>query len=82
MSSDLAEAGLLAAAMKTLIASQVPVGLAVLDRNLRYVQINEALAAANGPSVAEHLGRTVREVLPAAADVIEPLAREVMAARR
>ncbi len=78
MSIDSADTSVLAAAMKTLIDSQVPIGLAVLDRNLRYVQINEVLAAANGPSVAEHLGRTIREVLPGAADVIEPLARKVM----
>ena len=45
--------------------SQAPVGLAYLDRDGRYVRINETLAASNGLPVAEHLGRTVAEVIPA-----------------
>jgi PAS domain S-box-containing protein len=40
-----------------------PVGLAFLDRDLRYERINEALAAINGRSVDEHLGRNIHEVL-------------------
>ena len=39
-------------------------GLALFDRDLRYVQINNTLAEMNGLSVADHLGRTVREVAP------------------
>ena len=81
MSSDVSDAALLAAAMNTLITSNLPVGLAVLDRDMRFVQINEILASANGPSVAAHLGRTLREVLPTAADAVEPLVREVLAGK-
>ncbi|HEU4697890.1 MAG TPA: PAS domain-containing protein [Gemmatimonadales bacterium] len=54
-----------------------PVGLCYLDRDLRYVRINQVLADANGLPVAAHLGRTVREVLPALAEQIEPLLRRV-----
>ena len=36
-----------------------------MDTDLRYVRINEAMAAINERSVTEHLGRTVREVLAA-----------------
>jgi PAS domain S-box-containing protein len=62
--------GLLAAA---------PVGIAFLDRDLRYIRINEALARMNGHTVADHLGKTVREVLPeTAADLIEPLLRGIL----
>ena len=43
---------------------ETAVGLCYLDRDLRYVQINSWLAAINGLSVEEHLGRTIREVLP------------------
>jgi PAS domain S-box-containing protein len=44
--------------------TNAPIGLAVLDRDLRFVRINERLAAINGASVAAHLGRTVREMVP------------------
>jgi PAS domain S-box-containing protein len=43
--------------------STLPVGLAYLDRERRYVRVNEALAEINGRSVEEHLGRSVEEVL-------------------
>ena len=49
-----------------------PVGLCVLDTELRYVRINERLAEINGLPVAEHLGCTIRELLPALADQVEP----------
>lgn len=41
-----------------------PVGVAVLDSDLRYQSINPALAALNGLPEEAHLGRTVEEVLP------------------
>jgi PAS domain S-box-containing protein len=43
--------------------ADAPVGLAFWDRELRYRRVNHALAAMNGRSVAEHLGRTPEEVL-------------------
>ena len=55
-----------------------PVGLGLVDTQLRYLHVNEALAAMNGVPVADHIGRTVRQVLPRMADVIEPLYREVI----
>ncbi|NUO52174.1 MAG: PAS domain S-box protein, partial [Polyangiaceae bacterium] len=36
------------------------------------------LAALNGPSAAEHAGRTIHEVLGSHADVVEPILRRVM----
>src|SRR6185436_6839503 len=45
------------------VYATAPVGLAFVDTDLRYVRINEALAAINGKGVSAHLGRTVREVL-------------------
>jgi PAS domain S-box-containing protein len=44
--------------------SQAPVGLAYLDRDGRYVHINETLAAFNGLAVDEHPGRHAAEVIP------------------
>jgi serine phosphatase RsbU (regulator of sigma subunit)/PAS domain-containing protein/anti-sigma regulatory factor (Ser/Thr protein kinase) len=43
-----------------------PFGLGVLDTDLRYVLVNEALAEFNGIPVREHLGRRVAEVVRAA----------------
>ena len=54
-----------------------PIGLALVDRDLRFTRINETLAEINGRPVGTHLGRTVREVIPEIADVIEPLYRRV-----
>ncbi|WP_328891299.1 SpoIIE family protein phosphatase [Streptomyces sp. NBC_00316] len=39
-------------------------GVAVLDTELRYVYVNAALERINGIPAAEHLGRTVTEILP------------------
>ncbi len=77
-SSERADLTLAAAGLHALMGCDLPVGLAVLDRHLRYVQINELLARANGLGVAEHLGRSVREVLPRAADQLEPLLQAVL----
>jgi PAS domain S-box-containing protein len=55
-----------------------PVGFALLDENLRYVRVNEALAQINGVSAHDHVGRTVAEVVPELAAEIEPSMREVL----
>lgn len=41
-----------------------PVGLALWDRDMRYVRLNEALARINGLPVEAHIGRRVSEILP------------------
>ena len=46
------------------IYNGVPVGLCFLDRNLRYVSLNRRLADLNGAPVADHIGRTVEEMIP------------------
>lgn len=55
-----------------------PVGLAFLDQNLRFQQVNQTLADINGVALEDHLGRTVREVVPELADQVEPLLRQVL----
>jgi len=55
-----------------------PVGLAFLDRNLRYISLNERLADMNGASVADHLGRTVSEMIPAHYPSVEPYLRRAL----
>jgi PAS domain S-box-containing protein len=61
------------------IYHSAPIGLNVIDTDLRFVRINEQLAEINGFSVEEHIGRTVRELLPHLADKVEPLLRRVLA---
>ena len=46
------------------IFERAPVGLAVHDPELRYVRINDRMAEINGLTAAEHIGRTVTEILP------------------
>ncbi|WP_373530564.1 PAS domain S-box protein [Nostoc sp.] len=58
-----------------------PVGLAFLDTELRYVYVNEALAATNGVPQSQHIGSTFGEVLPEWATQIEPIFRQVMQTR-
>jgi PAS domain S-box-containing protein len=41
-----------------------PVGLSVVDRELRFVRVNERFAALNRRSVEEHLGQPMEEVVP------------------
>ncbi|MCP3099837.1 PAS domain-containing protein [Myxococcus sp. K15C18031901] len=59
--------------------AHAPVGLAFLDQDLRYLRINDALAALHGRHRNEEMGHTVREMNPLMADTIEPRLREVMA---
>ncbi len=61
-----------------LIYDSAPIGLCVLDLDLRYVRINERLAEINGIAAADHIGRTVREVLPELAKELEPGLRRVI----
>jgi PAS domain S-box-containing protein len=55
------------------IYHSAPIGLNVLDTDLRFVRINQQLAEINGLPVEAHLGRTVRELLPNLADTAEAL---------
>ncbi|MEM7593201.1 MAG: chemotaxis protein CheB [Cyanobacteria bacterium P01_A01_bin.83] len=59
--------------------STSPAGLSLHDSELKYLRINQALAEMNGLSVEEHIGKTVREVIPNLADSIEPALRQVIA---
>jgi formate hydrogenlyase transcriptional activator len=47
------------------------VGLCILDSEMRYLTINHTLAAMNGIPAADHIGKTLREVLGDAAGAVE-----------
>ncbi len=55
-----------------------PVGLAIYDRELRYVRVNESLARINGVPAHLHPGAYVRDIIPDIATKLEPLLREVI----
>ncbi|WP_422745525.1 SpoIIE family protein phosphatase [Micromonospora sp. WMMD754] len=63
-------------ALETLVEN-APVGVALLDTDLRYLKINPVLAAWNGRPVGDHLGRRVPDLFPELGPVVEPLMREV-----
>jgi PAS domain S-box-containing protein len=51
-------------ALLDVLLASAPVGFVYLDRELRFVRVNEQLAEINGCSIESHLGRTVAEILP------------------
>ncbi len=56
-----------------------PIALGLLDASLRYILVNERLAQLNGHSVADHLGRSIREIIePDLLALVEPLIRGVL----
>src|SRR5262245_20596447 len=61
-----------------LIYDTAPVGLAFLTLDCRYVQINRRLTEICGISVAEHIGRSVRDTVPAVADQVEKLVNAIV----
>jgi PAS domain-containing protein len=55
------------------LIAAAPVGFALLDHNLRFVRINAALKVIDGHLANEHIGQTLREVIPEQASALEPL---------
>jgi len=55
-----------------------PVGLCVLDRDLRYVRINERLAEINGIPAEAHIGKRVHDLMPELAEAVESKLRRVL----
>src|SRR5262245_37003888 len=60
------------------IYASAPVGLCFVDRDLRYVSVNNALAEMNGHSPDYFRGKTVRQAVPELADVVEAHYRRVI----
>jgi DNA-binding CsgD family transcriptional regulator len=53
------------------------VGIAVWDRELRYLNVSKSLARINGLPVEQHIGRTVKEILGPTAPTVESLLKYV-----
>ena len=55
-----------------------PAGFGLLDSDLRHERVNQALAEIMGHERCEIEGRTLRELAPMNANILEPLARSVI----
>ncbi len=55
-----------------------PIAVCFLDRELRYIRINQVFADINGLTIEEHLGRKFGEVLPAMAAEFEQHLQRVL----
>src|SRR3954466_10121365 len=62
-----------------LIYDTAPIGLAFLSPDCRYLQINQRLTEICGISVDDHIGRSVRECVPALAQAVETIVASIMA---
>ena len=55
-----------------------PLGMLIVDSELRHLSVNQALAEISGVPVASHVGMTLRAVLPQLASTVEPYFRRVL----
>jgi two-component system CheB/CheR fusion protein len=56
-----------------------PVGLALIDRDLRYLRVNEKLAVIDGVPLERYESRSIPEIMPEIAPTVEPIYRRVFA---
>ncbi len=64
------------------IVENAPLGVALLDRAMRYRRVNRVLAKLNGLTVEQHIGRTPRELFPGLpVDALERQFHDVLATR-
>jgi len=56
-----------------------PIGFCFLDRDLRFVRINDRLAEINGIAAEAHLGRHVSEIVPTLAETIRDVTGRILA---
>jgi PAS domain S-box-containing protein len=58
--------------------ANAPIGLAFVDRNSRFVRVNQIFADLTGVSISRHLGRTLTDLLPAnVAQEVEAAVKQV-----
>jgi len=60
------------------IYATAPVGLCIIDRDLRFVRINDRMAEINGHPAADHIGRHVRDMVPDLTEQAETLLHRVL----
>ena len=60
------------------ILETAPIGICFVDRDLRFVRINERLAEINGIPAEAHLGRPVSEVVPTLAETLQEVTGRIL----
>ena len=55
-----------------------PIGLALLDAELRFLRVNESMADMNGTTIEAHIGKSVWDIVPAVRETMEPAFRRVV----
>jgi len=58
-----------------------PVGFGFFDPQLRFLRVNDTLAAINGRATEDHVGATLRDIDPMIAADVEPILRRVLESR-
>jgi PAS domain S-box-containing protein len=61
-----------------LVYDTAPVGLAFLSTDCRYMMINQHLTEICGISIADHLGRSVRDTVPQVAEQVEQIVQTIV----
>ncbi len=62
-----------------LVYRTAPVGLCLLDREYKFLRINSLLASFHDVPVDQHVGKTIRDILPDVADAVESVLQQVIA---
>lgn len=55
-----------------------PVGLEIIDKELRFAHINQTLAEMDGCSVAQHQGKTIAQIVPKMASDLEAMCQHIL----
>lgn len=60
------------------LQTAAPVGIIFVDREFRYIRVNQAYAELTGVTVERHLGRTVQDIIPDLWSRLESVYRQVL----
>ncbi|MCT7995832.1 PAS domain S-box protein [Laspinema olomoucense] len=59
-------------------SSSVSLGLGIVNDQMQFIQVNEALAEVHGLSPQEHIGKTVNEIMPDVTHQVQCLVQELL----
>ena len=62
--------------------SSSPTGMAIVNAELEFLKVNQPLADLDGVLIQGHPGRTIRDIMPQLAPLLEPVFRQVFATGR
>ncbi len=60
------------------VLTSAPIGIVFFDRDMRYRTVNPRLAEMNGLTVSDHIGKTVREIVPSLADKVDEIVAKIV----